>query len=639
MKFLLTPFLVLALFATPLAVCGQESKPTTPTEEEQQKEKAEKEKKAFALLEQVVEEAQMLRLPENRARIQIGAADMLWQRDQGRARSLFALAADSIAEMMRSATTNAGLEERRRGPNQSGSAFQLRQELVLTVAKYDAPLAYQLLAATKPATLSTDGRNQGFTSEDNLEQRLLAEIAALDPKLALQNAEQMLDKGQYSRSLTEVLVQLRAKDKEAAARLEDKIVKRLQSANMLSSMDAGNLALGLLRPGPRVDANSASGAAATSNNSRQVLAPSSYSALLSTVIDAALRATPQPAGSRNQGRVRGQSSGPIVRSGDGRVNPANEPTAAELEQMNARRLLGGLQPLLAQIDQYVPSRSQAVRQKMTDLRMGDAARAGGPSQFRVGPQTTSEGLMTMATQVPPQVQPRIYQQAAMRALEEGNPDRARQIANEHLEAAARDSVLQAVEFRQTSEKLGGNSLDEVRQTLSGLRSDDERIDLLLRLSGSAVANNRPLALELLDEARLYTNRRASNYQQIEQQLRLAGAYKDLEPSRGFEVLEPIVVQLNELLSAAQTLSGFEINVFRDGELPMEARSGLSTMMSSFGQVLGRLAQSDFDRSQILANRFHLTEPRLIARLGIVRGMLGLERGPRRGNLAPRRFDF
>ena len=129
--------------------------------------------------------------------------------------------------------------------------------------------------------------------------------------------------------------------------------------------------------------------------------PSSYSALLSTVIDAALRATPQPAGSRNQGRVRGQSSGPIVRSGEGRVvNPANEPTAAELEQMNARRLLGGLQSLLAQIDQYAPSRSQAVRQKMTDLRMGDATRAGGQSQFRAGPQTTSEGLMTMATQVP-----------------------------------------------------------------------------------------------------------------------------------------------------------------------------------------------------------------------------------------------
>ena len=329
-----------------------------------------------------------------------------------------------------------------------------------------------------------------------------------------------------------------------------------------------------------------------------------------------------------------------MRPGDSRViNSANEPTAAELEQLNARRLLGGLALLLPQIDQYAPSRSQAVRQKMTDMRMGDATRAGNPQMFRASPQATSETLMNMATQVPPQVQPRIYQQAAMRALEEGNPDRARQIANEHLEAGARDSVLQAVEFRQTTEKLGGNSLDEVRQTLVGLRSDDERIDLLLRLAGSAVATNRPLAVQLLEEARLYTNRRASNYQQFEQQLRLAAAFKDLEPSQSFEVLEPVVAQLNELLSAAQILSGFEINVFRDGELPFEARSGLTTMVNSVGQVLGQLAQKEFDRSQILANRFHLTEPRLIARLGIVRGMLGLERGPRRANVTPRRFDF
>ena len=643
MKFLMSLFLALTFLAIQVPVLGQETTAAT-TDEEKQKEKADKEKKALALLEQVVEEAQMLKLPENRARVQIGAADMLWQRDQGRARSLFGLAADSIAEMMRQSPANPGFDERR-GPNQGRSAFQLRQELVLTVARYDAPLAYQLLAATKPPTALNDARNQGgFGAEDSLEQRLLSEIAALDPKLALQNAEQMLDKGQFSRSLTEVLNQLQAKDKEAANKLEDKMVRRLQSANMLSSMDAGSLALSLLRYGPRLEGNSATTATAPPNNSGQLLSPSSYTGLLSAVIDAAMKATSPAvgtaAGTRNQGRVRGQSTGPIVRSGDSRViNSANEPTAAELEQMNARRLLGGLALLLPQIDQYAPSRSQAVRQKMTDMRMGDPARAGGQAMFRPGQQATSEALMNMATQVPPQAQPRVYQQAAMRALEEGNPERARQIANEHLDAGARDSVLQAVEFRQTTEKLGGNSLEQVRQTLAGLRSDDERIDLLLRLSSSAVATNRPLAVQLLQEARLYTNRRASNYQQFEQQLRLADAFKDLEPTQSFEVLEPMVPQLNELLSAAQTLNGFEINVFRDGELPFEARSGLTTMVNRVGQVLGQLAQKDFDRSQILANRFHLTESRLIARLEIVRGMLGVERGPRRANLPPRRLDF
>ena len=55
----------------------------------QQEEKLKLEKKAAALLEQVVSEAQGLKLPENRVRVQITAGDMLWDRDQARARGLF----------------------------------------------------------------------------------------------------------------------------------------------------------------------------------------------------------------------------------------------------------------------------------------------------------------------------------------------------------------------------------------------------------------------------------------------------------------------------------------------------------------------------------------------------------------------
>ncbi|MCM3900237.1 MAG: hypothetical protein ND866_00870, partial [Pyrinomonadaceae bacterium] len=214
-------------------------------------------------------------------------------------------------------------------------------------------------------------------------------------------------------------------------------------------------------------------------------------------------------------------------------------------------------------------------------------------------------------------------------------DRARQIANDHLEPRARDSVLQAVEFRQTSQKVDSSKLAEVQQTLAGLRSDEERINLLLQLSGNARQNNPKLAVELLNEARQITNRRATNYRQLEQQLMVAEAFRDLEPARSFEILEPGIVQLNELLTAAATLSGFEVNVFQDGELPLEGRNGLSNMVTRYGHVLGLLATNDFDQSQTLANRFQLSESRIVARLSIVRSMLGKEpglrsRGPRSG---------
>src|SRR4029079_19768035 len=162
------------------------------------------------LLDQVIDEAQSLRLVENRVRIQISAADMLWDQNQGRARSLFATAAEGIAEAGRAQTTNTNNNRRFQvGPGgenigpiqpQNMRVYQMRQELVLTAARHDAALAYQLLAATKPPattqpTADARGPRAQLTSDDNLEQQLLGRIATLDPKLAAQNAEQMMEKG------------------------------------------------------------------------------------------------------------------------------------------------------------------------------------------------------------------------------------------------------------------------------------------------------------------------------------------------------------------------------------------------------------------------------------------------------------
>src|SRR5688500_18730328 len=342
-------FFLLLTLGIAFVVAAQDNPSQKPTDEEQQAEKAEREKKAYALLEQVVDEAQFLKLPENRVRIQIAGAEMLWAHNEGRARTMFALAAESVGEMMRNASAGSAVEERR-GPNRSRNSNQLRGELILAVARHDATLAYQLLAATKPVTPSSSTINARFDSENSLEERLLSQIAEHDPRLALQNAEQMLDKGQYPRSLAQVLAQLQAKDKDAAAKLEDKLVKHLQTTNILSTPDAGTLALSLLRSGPRPAESSTTPAQASSSDSPQILAPSGYTSLLGNLIDAALKATPPPAGSqRSANNLRGRRGGPGARLG-GQNNSTAEPSPAELEQNNARRLLGGLQIMLPQID-------------------------------------------------------------------------------------------------------------------------------------------------------------------------------------------------------------------------------------------------------------------------------------------------
>ena len=640
MKKLTILTLTLALFcfsASPLLAQEQPAAQPEPSAEELEKQKAEREKNAYRLLDQIIDESQSLRLPENRVRIQVNAADLLWDQNQGRARSLFASAAEGIAELNR--TQAANNNRRNQGvvdadgfafqgnngpPNMR--AFQLRQELVLTAARHDAALAYQLLASTKPpantqpAANARDPRVQ-MTSEDNLEQQLLGRIASLDPKFAAQNADQMIDKGQFPATVTDVINQLYKQDADAAQKLADKTVKKIQAANLLTKSDAGTLAQTLLRGGPRPTGESNSSTATTQTQRwSAVLGQSVYVDLLSTVVDAALKATPA-----TQTSIRGNGSLPMTRVGAGPNNGPPQMTDAQTEQMNARRLLAGLQQTLPLIDQYLPSKAALVRQKIAEFYGTNNSGANMAQTFSaLQGNPTTDALVQAAATAPPQMQSRLYQQAAFKAIEEGDTERARQIANDHLQSNVRDTVMQRIDFRELAKKAEGARLDEIRQSLARLQTDNEKIDLLLQIASEIQKTNPKLTIQVLDEARQFVNRRATNYQNFEQQLRVAHAFADVDAARAFEVLEPGIMQLNELLQAASVLSGFEINMFRDGEMAIQGGNGLTATLNRYGQELAVLAKTDFERSETLTGRFQFTEPRIMTRLAIVQGLLNVK---------------
>lgn len=589
---------------------------TEKTDDEKQKEKEALEKKAAALLEQILNDVQMLKLPENRLRVQIVAGDLLWKRNESRARSMFSLAGDGIAELMKNQDNNSR--------RVSG---QLRQELVLTAALHDAQLAYQLVAATKTpvAPGDSDANNRRGNSDAAIEQNLLALVARTDPKLAAQKAEEALEKDQFPITLTRVLAELQTKDKEAFTKLSERLVGKLLTANMLSNSESGALALNLLQAGPRpAEKATDSGTAAPALQGRfnvPLLNQSVFPDLLGVVIDAALKMTP-PSATQRAGNQRQQGGGrgraPVVVGGsDAQLSDA------QIEQNNARRLLFGLQNLLPQIDQFAAGRATAVRQKLSEAGGNGNSRQAFSNAAMVSmqPTATADSILEAAPNAPPQLQPRLYQQAAMKALDEGNADRARQIANDHLDTRTRDSVLQRVEFQQIAKKIEADNMDQLRQSLAELRNDDERIDLLLQMV-ALQSKDKVLAAKLLGEAQRLTNRHATNYRQFEQQLAVSSAFVPIDAARSLEVLDPGISQLNELLSAAAVLSGFEVTVFRDGEMPLEPGNTLTSMVGRYGQQIAALATKDFDRAETAANKFQLTEPRLMARLAIVRSVLG-----------------
>lgn len=633
MKKLIALTLALALFGVlPLPLFAQTQQEQQPSTEELEKLKAEREKNAYRLLDQVIDEAQSLRLVENRVKVQINAADVLWSQDQGRARSLFSMAADGVAELAR---TPANAPNRRAANFVDGSssfnapanmrAFQLRQELVMAAARHDAALAYQLLAATKPPATLNSAEQRGpraqLTSEENLEQALLGRIASLDPKFAAQNAEQMLEKGQFPRTLPDVINQLRRQDSEAAEKLTDKTLKRIQSADILSNNEAALLVQAFLAPGPLPATQSTNATSPTARTGRgPVLEQSAYIDLLSSVIDAALKAT-----NTTQSNQRGTQRRAQVTAGATRTTIGPPiPTEAQIEQSNARRLLAGLQANLSLIEQHLPGKAHSVKQKMTEMGMINNSTQNLAQTFAsLQGNSSTDALVQAAATAPPQVQSRLYQQAAYRALEDGDTERARQIALDHLQNNARDAVMRRIDFRELSKKAEGARLEEIRQTVARLQSDNEKITLLVQLATDTEKANPKLALQLLEDARQMTNRRATSYEHFDQQLRVAHAFINLDPGRSFEILDPGIGQLNELLAAASVLSGFEVNMFRDGEMAIQGGNGLTSTITRYGNELALLARSDFDRSEILAGRFQFVEARILARLSIVQGLLDI----------------
>ena len=376
----------------------------------------------------------------------------------------------------------------------------------------------------------------------------------------------------------------------------------------------------LLSPGPRPEKKSGDGSQAVAVNSNQFLAESAFRDVMAAAITAALKATPQPQNAAGRGGPGGFRGRPNNQGGGAAATP---PSEADIAQFNARMLVMALQSMQPQIDQYLPERSLAVRQKITELGLNNDPRGNFGQMATLIQQGNSDALMTAAATAPQGMQSRLYQQAAIKAVDEGKPDRAREIATQHLDGTARDNLLRTVELRQATSSASPNKMDDIRRTLASAQSDDERVSLYLQFANTLQADSPKLALQLLDEARGLVSRRATNYRQFDAQLNVAHAFAALDPSRSFETLEPGINQINELLSAAAMLSGFEVNIFKDGELPLQTGGSLTGLVMRYGKELASLARIDFEKAQLMTDKFLLPEPRILAKLTMVRGVLGV----------------
>ncbi|MDX6269165.1 MAG: hypothetical protein QOD28_388 [Acidobacteriota bacterium] len=576
---------------------AQEPTPATPAATtgavEQADEQAELERKALALLEEVLGETSTLKLVENRIRLQAAAAEMLWPRNQERAREIFNAAANDLAAVA------AGIEtDDPQYYHLTNATSQLRQRMLGVIAERDPKLALEFLRATRPPPPPAQS-NSNYRQPDQelaLEAQLAQQIAARDPQQALRLAEEVLSRG-LSSNLMPLLDQLRTRDPEGAARLAASIVRRLRTANFAADYEATNIASHLLlstRLSENVNINvndqQQTASVAGQNTARRLqLDEQARRDLVSLLANAAVNSAGSSA--RQSGNVGG--------------------------------LLSTVRQLMPEVERYAPAQAAGVRRRLE----GYERRAEGISarrEFRQIPETsTPDALIEAAAKATPEMREQLYRTAAWRAFNQGNTDRARQIVNNHIEGAgARDQMLKELDQQLFWRAASEGKIDQAQAVLARIKSTDERVGMLLQLARvTSGKGNATAAAGFLDEAWNLIGGRAKGQSQFAMQLQLAYDYAQIAPPRGFEIIEASITHLNELVAAAAVLDGFGQEAFAQDELKGQEGYVWGSLATQCNEALAALAPLDFDHARSAADRLQRPELRLPARLAVARAIL------------------
>lgn len=594
-------YTTLLVLVAPRVSSAQTLAPTPATEDKTAAEaaRARLESKALKLLDEIGEEAQGLKLAQNRVSVQAAVADLLWPHDEKRAREIFADASASLAAVNASLSADDPRREQLMQETQN-----LRGELMRAVAQHDPQLALDFLRATRPPSAPARARSYyEVDQETQLEASLAEQVAARDPRQAMKIADDILAHG-LSGQLSSLMERVRASDPAAAAKLAAEIAQKIHATDLKTSFEAVNLTSYLLNVTRPLEASAPNGFSRMQGAVRAPVALDDQTRrdLLNQLVNAAL-APNQP------------------RSGNG-------PQVA----------LNSLQQFMPDVEKYLPAQAQALRGRSEQSARTNMNPA--QQQYQSAMRAASvDAMLDQAAKVAPEMRDQIYGAAAWRALNEGATERARQIVTDHVEnPQQRAQLLSQLDQQAFSRAAGAGDIEGARALLSRFTQPGQQAQMLMQLANAVAARgDAEGARRLLDEVWNQAGGRAKDQAQFNTQLEVARAYARFAPDRAFEIVDAATDRVNELVAAGSVLDGFGQQSFEQDELKMQSYP-LAPLVIQCGETLAPLARTDFDRALSSADRLQRLETRLVARLAVARGVLSPNVAPNGRRIINRSFN-
>jgi len=526
-------------------------------------------RKALDLIESLAEQVNNLHSSSNRLKAECTIADLLWVRDEKRARSLFSAAVTQLVSRM----SDIDLSD----PEvyQELNIFnRSRQEVIMMIAAHDADLAITALRQTRlqidKSALARGGWNA--ESEAGLEMNVAGVIVGKDPAAAAKLVRNSLARG-VSWNVISFLPRLYESDQKAGQDLFKDIAGKIKSDNMTRNPELANNAWNLLNTfqPPQADEET-------------------YRDLLTTVL--------------------------------GYVLNGNRQTQTGMSMaQNFYHQLDRMAPL---VEKYAPSRTAELRDWSQAVEKTLDPQVKMYQDLNKMSQTgTVDEMLAVASKYPPEYRALLYQNAAWKAITTGDTARAKEIAEMISDPIQRRQVLDQLDNQTARAAEGNNRLVEARRLADKTKNINQKIDIIVGTAAALAAEGeKKPALELLSEAKNILAAAPQSAAQINGLVRMAQAYLKIDPEQAFAILQPLIVKLNELVAAAAVLDGIDFQYLREGEWVMPGVNNLGTVISSLEQTLAALGRTDFDRARSLADQIERPEMRMLIEIDLAQTALG-----------------
>ena len=163
--------------------------------------------------------------------------------------------------------------------------------------------------------------------------------------------------------------------------------------------------------------------------------------------------------------------------------------------------------------------------------------------------------------------------------------------------------------------MSQGKVEDALRMIGGLRTARERAVHLSQIANQiGPGQKRANAINFLEQAKglLGSSLQAQDQDQMNALIEIARAFGKYEAKRSFEILDPLIVQVNDLCAAAKTLEGFGPDYYEDEELSLQNGNSLSQIVTRMSNAIGGLALVNFERARTASDRLRLPEVRLRA---------------------------